>query len=110
WPALTLPPPGDRRPPVLFMRIVAFRHTTAPLASAIRNAVIDFSQMTVSVVALVSDVVRDGRPLVGYGFNSNGRYAQRGLLEDRFLPRLQRADPAALLNAADDNFDPHRAW
>ncbi len=92
------------------MRILAIRHRAAPLASAIRNAVIDFSQMTASVVALVSDVVREGERLVGYGFNSNGRYAQRGLLEDRILPRLARADPAALLNDAGDNFDPHRAW
>lgn len=92
------------------MRLVAYHHQTVPLASAIRNAVIDFSQMTASVVALVSDVVRAGRPLIGYGFNSNGRYAQRGLLEDRLLPRLRAADPGALLDDTGDNLDPHRAW
>ncbi|MDQ3467592.1 MAG: mandelate racemase, partial [Chloroflexota bacterium] len=69
------------------MKIVEIRETTAPIASTIRNAFIDFSAMTVSVVAVVTDVVRDGRPVIGYGFNSNGRYAPRGLLVDRFIPR-----------------------
>ncbi len=60
---------------------------TVSIASAIQNAYIDFSKMTVSVLALETDVVRDGRHVVGYGFNSNGRYAQGGLLRERFLPR-----------------------
>jgi L-alanine-DL-glutamate epimerase-like enolase superfamily enzyme len=92
------------------MRIVAVHERTVPIFSAIRNAAIDFSQMTASVVALVSDVRRNGRPLVGYGFNSNGRYAQGGLLRDRFIPRLRQADPAALLDEEGSNFDPHRIW
>jgi L-alanine-DL-glutamate epimerase-like enolase superfamily enzyme len=58
----------------------------------------------------VTDVVRDGRQVVGYGFNSNGRYAPRGLLEDRFIPRLRDADPRALLDDAGDNLDPHKIW
>ena len=49
--------------------------------------------MNCSVVAVVTDVVRGGRPVVGYGFNSNGRYAQSGLLRERFIPRLMEADP-----------------
>ena len=92
------------------MRIVDIRQTVAPIASLIRNAYIDFSKMTVSVVAIVTDVVRDGRPVVGYGFNSNGRYAPRGLLQDRFLPRLSEADPRSLLTDDGDNLDPHRIW
>jgi L-alanine-DL-glutamate epimerase-like enolase superfamily enzyme len=92
------------------MRIVDIRHTVAPIASQIRNAYIDFGKMTVSVVAIVTDVVRDGRPVVGYGFNSNGRYAPRGLLEDRFLPRLSEADPRSLLTDDGANLDPHRIW
>ena len=47
-----------------------------PIKSAIRNAYIDFSKMTLSLVAVVTDVVRDGKPVIGYGFNSNGRYGQ----------------------------------
>ena len=76
------------------MRIVEVREKTVPIASSISNAYIDFSKMTCSVVALVTDVVRDGQPVVGYGFNSNGRYGQGALIRERFLPRLAEADPA----------------
>ena len=78
------------------------------MSSTIRNAYIDFTKMTTSVVAVVTDVVRNGRPVVGYGFNSNGRYAASGLLRDRFLPRLREADPSALLTDDGANLDPHR--
>ena len=79
------------------MRIVDIREVTAPIASPIANAYIDFSKMTLSLVAVVTDVVRDGRAVVGYGFNSNGRYGQGGLIRERFAPRLLEADPRALL-------------
>lgn len=92
------------------MRIVDIRDAVVPISSPIRNAYIDFSKMTASVVAVVTDVVRDGRPVVGYGFNSNGRYAASGLLRERFLPRLKEADPASLLNDAGDNLDPRKIW
>ena len=92
------------------MRIVAINERAVPIASNIRNAFIDFSTMTCSVVALVSDVVREGRPLVGYGFHSNGRYAPSGLLRERFMPRLLASPPGALLDEAGTNLDPHRAW
>lgn len=83
--------------------IVEIRNSVVPIASEISNAYIDFSKMTASVVALVSDVVRDGKPLVGYGFNSNGRYAPKGLLDERFIPRLREADLGG-------EIDPVRAW
>ena len=73
------------------MKITAIHSTVVPIASEIRNAYIDFSKMTASVVAVVTDVVRDGRRVVGYGFNSNGRYAQAGLLAERFIPRIMQA-------------------
>ena len=92
------------------MRIVDIRETVVPIKSQIRNAFIDFSQMTVSVLTLVTDAVRDRKPVVGFGFNSNGRYAASGLLRDRFIPRLKAAAPQALLNDAGDNFDPARVW
>ena len=92
------------------MRITAIHSDVVPIASDIRNAYIDFSKMTVSVVALVTDVIRDGAPVVGYGFHSNGRYAQRGLLAERFVPRVLEADPASLLDEGGDNLDPHRVW
>ena len=92
------------------MRITAIHETVVPISSAIRNAYIDFSKMTSSVVAVVTDVVRDGRPVVGYGFNSNGRYAQSGLLKERFIPRLLAAEARSLVDDGRDNLDPHKAW
>src|SRR5712691_2270827 len=91
------------------MRITAIRDTVVPISSQIANAYIDFSKMTASVVAIHTDLVRDGKPDVGFGFNSNGRYAVQGLLRERFIPRLAEADPKALL---DDSglIDPAKAW
>ncbi|MFL6694286.1 MAG: mandelate racemase/muconate lactonizing enzyme family protein [Ramlibacter sp.] len=92
------------------MQILDIRETTCAIASPIRNAYIDFSKMTLSLVAVVTDVVRDGRRVVGYGFNSNGRYGQGALMRERFLPRVREADPASLLDDSGDNLDPHRIW
>jgi L-alanine-DL-glutamate epimerase-like enolase superfamily enzyme len=90
------------------IRIVDVREVTQRIASPIRNAYIDFSRMTTSLVAVVTDVVRDGEPVIGYGFNSNGRYGQGGLIRERFAPRLLEADPASLMDDAGDNLDPVR--
>ncbi len=92
------------------MRIVDVREITQPIASPIRNAYIDFSKMTTSLVAVVTDVVRDGRPVVGYGFNSNGRYGQGGLIRERFRGRILDAVPETLLDSNRDNFDPAKVW
>ncbi len=92
------------------VRIVDIRETVVPIKSEIRNAYIDFSQMTVSVLALVTDVMRQGKPVVGFGFNSNGRYAPSGLLRDRFIPRLRAAEPRALVDEGGENLDPVRVW
>ena len=92
------------------MKITAIHSTVVPIASQIRNAYIDFSKMTASVVAVVTDVVRDGKRVVGYGFNSNGRYAQSGLLAERFIPRVMQAEPASLIDEAGTNLDPQRIW
>ena len=69
------------------MKIVDIVESTRPIGSDIRNAYIDFTRMTLSLVAVVTDVIRDGRRVVGYGFNSNGRYGQGGLIRERFAPR-----------------------
>ncbi|MDW5378032.1 mandelate racemase/muconate lactonizing enzyme family protein [Halomonas sp. HP20-15] len=92
------------------MKIVEIRDAVVPIASDIRNAFIDFSKMNASVVAVITDVMRDGKPVVGYGFNSNGRYAASGLLRERFMPRLRSAEPESLINDAGDNLDPARIW
>jgi L-alanine-DL-glutamate epimerase-like enolase superfamily enzyme len=92
------------------MRIVDLRERTVPIASAIANAYIDFSKMTLSLVAVVTDIMREGKPVIGHGFNSNGRYGQGALIRERFRPRLLDADPASLLNEFGDNLDPHKIW
>ena len=91
------------------MRIIDIHDTVVPISSPIRNAYIDFSTMTVSVVAVVTDLVRDGNRVVGFGFNSNGRYAQQALLRERFIPRLRNADPESLIDA-NGLIDPAKAW
>jgi L-alanine-DL-glutamate epimerase-like enolase superfamily enzyme len=92
------------------VRIVEIRETTGPIGSSIRNAYIDFGTMTTSLVAVITDVVRAGRRVVGYGFNSNGRYGQGGLIRERFAPRLMEADPASLHDESGENLDPDRVW
>jgi len=91
------------------MKIVSVHEGVIPISSSIRNAWIDFSAMDCSIVAVVSDVVRDGVPVVGYGFNSNGRYSAGDILRRRVIPRLLDADPAALLDGS-GKLDPARAW
>jgi L-alanine-DL-glutamate epimerase-like enolase superfamily enzyme len=90
------------------MRIASIRQGVVPISSAIANAYIDFSKMTASVVAVTVEA-GDGRRATGYGFNSNGRYAQPGLLAERFVPRLE-ACPEALLAAPDGGLNPAGAW
>ncbi len=92
------------------MRITEIREKTVSIASPIANAYIDFSKMTCSVVAVFTDVVREGRPVVGYGFNSNGRYGQGALMRERFIPRIMEADPKSLIDATNANLDPFAIW
>ena len=92
------------------MKITQILESTRPIKSAIRNAYIDFSKMTLSLVAVVTDVIRDGKPVVGYGFNSNGRYGQGNLMRERFLPRILEAEAASLINDEGTNLDPHKIW
>jgi L-alanine-DL-glutamate epimerase-like enolase superfamily enzyme len=90
------------------MRIVDIRETAIPLRSSLANSGFDFSQMTTSVVALVTDVVREGRAVVGFAFNSTGRYACGAQMRERFIPRLLGADPETLLDATGRKFDPDK--
>ena len=92
------------------MRIVSIHDGAVPISSAMRNAWIDFSAMDCSVVAVVSDVIRDGAPLVGYGFSSNGRYSAGEIMRRRMIPRLLQATPDQLLADDADNIDPTTAW
>jgi L-alanine-DL-glutamate epimerase-like enolase superfamily enzyme len=92
------------------VRIIDVREITQPISSPIRNAYIDFSKMTASLVAVVTDAVRDGKRVIGYGFNSNGRYGQGGLIRERFAPRILEAMPETLLDPMEENLDPDRIW
>jgi L-alanine-DL-glutamate epimerase-like enolase superfamily enzyme len=92
------------------VRITEIRERTIGISSPIANAYIDFSEMTLSLVAVVTDVRREGRPVIGYGFNSNGRYGQGCLIRERFARRILEAPPVELLDDAGENFDPHRVW
>jgi len=92
------------------VRIVDVREATHAISSPIRNAYIDFSKMTTSVVAVVTNVIRDGKPVIGYGFNSNGRYGQGGLIRERFAPRIMEAAAESLVDGTGDNLDPDKIW
>jgi L-alanine-DL-glutamate epimerase-like enolase superfamily enzyme len=88
------------------MRIVDIRETAIPLKSSLRNSSFDFSEMTTSVVAVITDVVREGRPVVGYAFNSTGRYACGAQMRARFIPRILAAAPETLLDETGENLAP----
>src|ERR1051325_2160510 len=90
------------------MRIVDIRETAIPLKSDLKNSSIDFSEMTTSVVAVITDVIRDGKPVAGFALNSTGRYACGAQMRARFIPRMLRADPETLMNATGDNLDPEK--
>jgi L-alanine-DL-glutamate epimerase-like enolase superfamily enzyme len=90
------------------VRIREIRETAVALKSNLRNAVFDFSEMTTSVVAVITDVVREGEPVVGYAFNSTGRYACGAQMRARFIPRILAAKPEALVSAGGDNLDPEK--
>jgi L-alanine-DL-glutamate epimerase-like enolase superfamily enzyme len=88
------------------MRILDVRETAIPLNSQLANSSFDFSEMTTSVVAVITDVVRDGVPVVGFAFNSTGRYACGAQMRARFIPRILAAKPEALLDDTGANLDP----
>jgi L-alanine-DL-glutamate epimerase-like enolase superfamily enzyme len=88
------------------MRIIDIRETAIPLKSKLANSSFDFSEMTTSVVAVITDVMRDGKPVCGFAFNSTGRYACGAQMRERFIPRIKAAAPDTLLDAGGDNLDP----
>ena len=92
------------------MKITNIIEVTKPINSNIKNAYIDFSKMTLSLVAVCSDVIKNGKPVIGYGFNSNGRYGQGHLIRERFRPRILEAETNKFLNEEGNNFDPIKMW
>jgi len=92
------------------VRIVDIHEVTKPISSPIRNAYIDFTKMTLSLVAVETNVKRNGKTVIGYGFNSNGRYGQGNLIRERIRGRILEAKPASLLDDTGENLDPHKIW
>ena len=92
------------------MKITNIIEDTKSISSNIKNSYIDFSKMTISLVAVCSDIKKNGKPVIGYGFNSNGRYGQGHLIRERFRPRLLEASPEDIINEEGNNFDPHKMW
>ena len=101
-------PPNSvsRHPDVAAMRIVDIRETAIPLKSTLANSSFDFTEMTTSVVAVITDVVRNGKPICGFAFNSTGRYACGAQMRARFIPRILARRPESLLDADGNNLDP----
>ena len=91
------------------MRVVEVRERSVPI-SRYDDPALPSGGLTTSAVALITDVVRDGRPVVGYGFASMGRFAQGGLIRERFAPRLLSAPDVDLVSPDGRNIDPLRAW
>src|SRR3954467_4648775 len=91
------------------MKIVSAHVGTIPISSSMRNAYIDFSKMDCTILALVSDVFIDGKPLVGYGFNSNGRYNATAIMQERMLPRVLNTPSEDLLDE-NGELSPEKAW
>ena len=91
------------------MRIVDIRERTVPI-SRYADPSIPSEGLDTTVVALITDVVRNDQPIVGFGFSSIGRFGQSGLIRERFAPRLLAATDADLETASGENIDPFRAW
>lgn len=81
------------------MRVVEIREKSVDI-SRYRDRGIPSGGLTTSIVAVTTDAVRNGRPVVGFGFSSMGRFAQGGLIRERFAPRLLQVG----------DLDPMSAW
>jgi len=92
------------------MKILEIREKTVPLHSSISNAYINFSQMTASIVAVVTDQFIDGEQIIGFGFNSNGRYGQGALMRERLIPRIISSNEEKHQTKSGDNLDPFKLW
>ena len=90
------------------MRITDIRATTIAFNETRSNATMDFSEMTLGLCAVVTDVVRGGKPVIGFGYAALGRYSQEAIWRNRMIPRIMKADPESLLNDAGDNIDPRK--
>jgi D(-)-tartrate dehydratase len=91
------------------MRVIDIRERTIPI-SRYADHRIPSGGLNTTAVAIVTDVCRDGAPVIGFGFSSIGRFGQSGLIRERFAPRLLAAREGDLSAESGDNLDPFRAW
>jgi L-alanine-DL-glutamate epimerase-like enolase superfamily enzyme len=91
------------------MQIIDVREQTVAI-SRFADPGLPSGGLTTSVVAVVTDVLRGGAPVVGYGFSSFGRYGQSGLIRERFAPRILAAPAADLISEDAATIDPWRVW
>jgi L-alanine-DL-glutamate epimerase-like enolase superfamily enzyme len=87
------------------MKITDIRELTVRLEGNIANSLVSFAEHTVSLVAVFTDMVRNGKPVIGFAFDSIGRFGQGGILRERFIPRVLAAAPESLLAADGRRFD-----
>lgn len=90
------------------MKIIEIRDISVKLEGDVSNAVVSFSDHDVTLLAVVTDVIRSGRPVAGLAFNSIGRFAQSGILRHRIIPRILAAAPEDLLGDDRNLFSPER--
>lgn len=88
------------------MRVIDIQERTVSI-SRYADASIASGGLTTSIVAIRTDA--QSGPTIGYGFTSIGRFAQRGLIEERFAPRLLGASAPAICDTHGE-LDPVRAW
>ncbi|WP_164708036.1 enolase C-terminal domain-like protein [Paraburkholderia phosphatilytica] len=91
------------------MQIIDIRAATIPISRYLDPS-IPSGGLTTSMVAVITDVIRAGKPVVGFGFSSIGRYGQQGLIAERFTPRLLQASFDELADESGSQLDPLRAW
>ena len=90
------------------MKIKKIIEKTVHFGSAIANSYINFNNMTTSVVAIITDVVYNGKPVIGYGFNSVGRYAATSIIRDRMIPKIMNASTKDIYEKDEGNIDPYK--
>ena len=64
------------------MKIVDVRELAVPLQGQIANAVVNFAEHDVSLLALVTDVVRHGKPVVVLDPHGPGAQAYRAAAQE----------------------------
>jgi L-alanine-DL-glutamate epimerase-like enolase superfamily enzyme len=87
------------------MRILDIRHRSVPISRYAPGVAVS-AELDTTIVAIVTDQTNSEGTIIGYGFGSIGRFAQDGLISQRFAPRLLNADPGVVLHADGLAIDP----